>query len=222
MRKQSGKRGQYHYYRCAKKCDSGSTACKGVSIALAELDEIVLAAIEETAFEPKRLRKMTAALVARAAERNQLLAERLKTVDAEKRKAKKQIDELYARVSGGDIAFDGTLKDYIAGLQQKHQTLSQQAARLEAERSRPVELLDARQVDTFGQAVKAAPRNPDNRAFARAYVQTLVTEVMVSDHEIRITGPKAALVEQASMFAAKGELVPSFAQQWRARRDSNS
>jgi hypothetical protein len=165
---------------------------------------------------------LTTALVARASERTASLAERLKTVDAEKRKAKKQIDELYARVSGGDIAFDGTLKDYIAGLQQKHQTLSQQAARLEADRSRPVELLSASQVDVFGRAVKAALRNPENRAFARAYVQTLVSEVVVSNDKIRIKGPKAALIEQASIFAANGELVPSFAQQWRTTSDKTA
>lgn len=222
MRKQSGKRGQYHYYRCSKKCDSGATACAGVSIPMADLDSVVLAAIEETALEPKRLRKMTAALVARAAERNDALAERLKKIEGERRKTKKQIDELYARVGAGEIAFDSTLKDYTAGLQQKHETLTRQAAHLGAERSRPLEILSPERVEDFGRAVKAALRNPENRAFARAYIQTLVSEVTVSDREIRIKGPKAALIEQATLFTARGELVPSFAQQWRTRRDSNS
>ncbi len=221
MRKQSGKRGQYHYYRCSKKCDAGATACTGVSIPMDELDDIVLSAIEETALEPKRLQKMTRALVARASERNESLAERQKTIDGEKRKAKKQIDELYARVSAGDMAFEATLKDFIANLQQRHETLTRQAAHLAAERNRPLEMLSAEHVEEFAKAVKAALRNPENRAFARAYVQTIVSEVTVSDDEIRIKGPKAALIEQASLFAAKGELVPSFAQQWRTREDSN-
>lgn len=221
MRKQSGKRGQYHYYRCSKKCDAGATACNGVSIAMDELDDIVLSAIEETALEPNRLQKMTRALVARASERNESLAERQKTIEGEKRKAKKQIDELYARVGAGDIALDQTLRDFIANLQQKNETLSRQAAHLAVERSRPLEMLSPERVEEFGEAVKAALRNPGNRAFARAYVQTIISKVTVSDHEIRIKGPKAALVEQASMFAAKGELVPSFAQQWRTRKDSN-
>lgn len=122
---------------------------------------------------------------------------------------------LYARVGAGDIAMDQTLKDFIAERQQKYETLTRQAAHLAAERSRPLEMLRAERVEEFGAAAKAALRNPENRAFARAYVQTIVSEVTVTDDEIRIKGPKAALVEQASLFAAKGELVPSFAQQWR-------
>ncbi|MBI1365667.1 MAG: hypothetical protein GC153_06875 [Alphaproteobacteria bacterium] len=63
--------------------------------------------------------------------------------------------------------------------------------------------------------------NTDKRAFARAYVQALISDVTVSDREVRISGPKAALLHQTAMFAAKGELVLSFAQEWRARKDSN-
>jgi hypothetical protein len=222
MRKQSGKRGQYHYYRCSKRCDAGATACGGVSIAMGELDEIVISAIEETALEPKRLQKMTRALAARASERNEALAERQRKIDGEKRKVKKQIDELYARVGAGDITLDQTLKDFIAGLQQKHQTLARQAAHLAAERSRPLEMLATERVEEFGKAVKGALRNPENRAFVRAYIQTIVSEVTVSDDEIRIKGPKAALVEQAALYSAKGELVPSFAQQWRTMSDRNA
>lgn len=219
MRKQSGKRGQYHYYRCSKICDSGATACKGVSIAMGELDDIVLSAIEETALEPKRLQRMTTALVARASERNESLAERQKTIDGEKRKTRKLIDQLYARVGAGDIALDQTLRDFIAGMQQKYETLTRQAAHLAAERSRPLEMSSPERVDEFSEAVKAALRNPENRAFARTYVGTIVSEVVVSDDEIRIKGPKAALVEQAMLYSAKAELVPSFAQQWRTSKE---
>ncbi|MEZ5921943.1 MAG: zinc ribbon domain-containing protein [Parvularculaceae bacterium] len=214
-------RGRYHYYRC-RKSDSGATVCAGVAIAMAELDDAVLSAIEETALEPKRLQKMAHALVARAAERNQSLAERQKTLDGERRKAKKQIAELYARVGAGDIAMDQTLKDFIASLQQRIETLTRQAAHIAAERSRPIELLRPERAEEFGMAVKAALRNPENRAFARAYVNTLVSEVTVSDDEIRIKGPKAALIEQAAIYSAKGELVPSFAQQWRTMSDKNA
>ena len=221
MRKQSGKFGRYEYYRCSRKADSGPTACGGVSIAMGELDEIVLSAIEATVLEPKRLKRMTVALIARAGERNEALTDRLRKIDGEKRKAKKQIDELYARVGAGDIALDQTLRDFIANLQQKHETLARQAAHLAAERSRPLEMLSPERVEEFGSAVKAALRNSENRSFARAYVQAIVSEVTVSDDEICIKGPKAALVEQAALYSAKGELVPSFAQQWRTQEDSN-
>ncbi|MFZ5616943.1 MAG: recombinase family protein [Pseudomonadota bacterium] len=222
MRKQSGKYGRYEYYRCSKKADSGTTACKGVSIPMRELDEIVLGALEETVLEPKRFHKMTEALVSRAGERNEALSERLKKLDGEKRRTKKQITELYDRIGAGDLKFDATLKDHIEGLQLKHETLTRQTAHLKAERSRPLEMLSAERVGEFGTAVKAALRNPDNRQFARAYVQTLVSEVVVADDAIRIKGPKAAIAQQAAAFSARGELVPSFAQQWRAMSDKTA
>jgi len=44
--------------------------------------------------------------------------------------------------------------------------------------------------DPQRKLVSAALRSADNRAFARAYVQALVSDVTVTDREIRIEGPK--------------------------------
>jgi len=109
LRKLSGKSRAYHYYRCSKKFESGAEACKGVSIAMGELDDIVLGALEETVLEPKRLRKMTGALVSRAIERNEALAARQKQLDGERRKAKAQVAELYRLLGTGELQMDATL-----------------------------------------------------------------------------------------------------------------
>jgi len=53
---------------------------------MAELDDIVLTTLEDTVLAPKRLRKMTQALVARASEKNEALSARRKKLDGEKRK----------------------------------------------------------------------------------------------------------------------------------------
>ncbi len=222
MRKLSGKSGTYHYYRCSKKFESGKAACKGVSVPMEELDEIVLGALEDTVLKPNRLRKMTEALVSRASERNEAFASRRSQLDGERRQAKRQVSELYRLVGTGEMSMDATLSAHVKGLQVKVETLNRQIAHLDRERSLPVESIGAEAVEGFGKAVSAALRNPDNRAFARAYVQALISDVTVSDREVRISGPKAALLHQTAMFAAKGELVPSFAQEWRTRRDSNS
>jgi len=219
MRKQSGKYGQYHYYRCSKKSDAGETACKGVSIAMGELDDIVLSALEETVFEPKRLRRMTQALVARASEKNEALGARLNALDGEKRRIKKSVDTLYQHIGDGTMEMDATLTQHLKALQNRHALIKQQIAHLEHQRNLPVELIDRETVDRFSAAAKAALRNQDNREFARAYVQAIVSDVIVSDEEVRIAGPKAALAQQTAAFAAKGELVPSFAHEWRAPRE---
>ena len=221
MRKQSGKRNQYHYYRCSTKCDSGKTACKGVSIPMGELDGIVLSALEDTVLKPKRLRKMTEALVARASEKNEALAARRRKLDGEKRKTVKSLNELYSRIGEGVIILDGTLQQHLKGLQDRAETLKRQIAFIDNERSLPVKRIGDDKIDAFGKAVKSALRDPDNRSFARAYVGTIISEVVVTDEEVRIKGPKAALLHQTAAFAARGEIVPSFTQEWRPREDSN-
>jgi site-specific DNA recombinase len=222
MRKQSGKYGKYHYYRCSRKCDSGKTACKGVSIPMAELDDIVLTTLEEIVLKPQRLRKLTEALVSRASEKNEALSARRKKLDGEKRKTVKSLNELYDRIGAGTVAFDATLQQHLKGLQDRAETLKRQIIHIDQERSLPVERIGDEKVDAFGKAVKTALRNPGNPAFARAYVETIISEVVVTNDEVRIKGPNAALMQQTMAFATRGELVPSFAQQWRAGEDSNS
>ena len=221
MRKLSGKSGQYHYYRCSKKADAGQTACKGVSIPMQELDDIVIDALEGSVLAPKRLRKMTEMLVARAHERGQSAKERRKQLDGEKRKAEAQVSNLYDMVGSGELSMDGTLSAHIRDQQEKVERLKRQIALLDQERSTPVDKLSDKAVEKFGNAVSQALRNPDNRQFAKAYVRTLVSKIEVGEKEIRISGPKDAIAHQAMSFAASGELVPAFAQEWRTQEDSN-
>lgn len=221
LRKLSGKRGAYHYYRCSRRFESGATACKGVSIPMRDLDAIVLDAIEATALAPVRLRKIAEALVARAGDRNAALDTRRRSLDGERRKAHAQVLELHRVAGTGAVAMDATLAGHVKALQDKVETLTSQIAGVEAERAASLERLTDGAIEAFARAASAALRDPGNPTFARTYIRALVSDVTVSDSEIRISGPKAALLHQAALFAAKGELVPSFAQDWRTRRDSN-
>jgi DNA invertase Pin-like site-specific DNA recombinase len=222
LRKLSGKRGTYHYYRCSKKFESGASACTGVSIPMGELDGLVLDAIEATALAPTRLRKLAEALASRAAVRNAALTARLRALDGERCKAKAQVAKLYSLIGSQALAMDATLAAHVKALQDKADALNRQIARLDAERAASLEHLTDEAIEAFGRAASAALRNPDNPAFARAYIQAVVSEVIVSDSEVRISGPKAALLHQAALFAANGELVPSFAQDWRTRSDKTA
>ncbi len=222
MRKLTGKSGRYQYYRCSRKADSGVSACNGSAIPMAELDGIVLDAIEDRILDPKRLKELTEALVSRASERTGALNSRRKALEGEKQKAAGQVKELYRLIGSGELAMDSTLSAHIKGLQDKVATLTRQIAFLDAERYSPVEALSDEAIAGFGKAVSTALRNPANRGFARAYVQALVSRIEVSEREIRISGPKAAIAHSAALFATKGELVPALAQEWRTRRDSNS
>lgn len=221
MRKLSGKSGKYHYYRCSRKADSGTSACRGTAIPMADLDGIVLDAIEDKILEPKRLKKLTETLVSRASERAGALNTRRKALEGDKQKAAAQVKELYRLIGSGELSMDATLAAHVKSMQEKVERLTRQIAFVDAERSSPVETLSDEAVAGFGKAVSAALRNPANRGFARAYVQALISRIEVSDREIRISGPKAALAHGAALFAKKGELVPALAQEWRTQEDLN-
>lgn len=60
-----------------------------------------------------------------------------------------------------------------------------------------------------------------NRQFAKTYVRALVSKIEVGEKQIRISGPKDAIVHQAMSLDASGEFVPAFAQKWRTGEDSN-
>lgn len=124
MRKLTGKSGRYQYYRCSRKADSGASACRGSAIPMAELDGIVLDAIEDKILEPKRLRKLTETLVSRASERAGALNSRRKALEGEKKKTKAQVTELYRQIGMGALAMDATLSAHIKGLQEKVATLA--------------------------------------------------------------------------------------------------
>ena len=221
MRKLTGKSGRYQYYRCARKSDAGAAVCKGSSIPMEELDEAVISALETKILAPQRLQKLTENLVARAADQTVFLSERRTQLDGDKRKAKAQVTKLYGLVGNGEIEMDVTLAAHIKVLQDKVETLTRQIAYLDQQRSLPVRALSNKQVEQFGRAVSTAIRDRSNPAFAKAYIKALVSNVSVGKEQIKISGPKVAPAMHAGHFAARGELVPGFAQEWRSGEDSN-
>ena len=99
--------------------------------------------------------------------------------------------------------------------------LKRQIAFIDRERSLPVERIGDENVDAFRKAVRSALRSTDNPAFARAYIGTIVSDVIVTEDEVTVRGPSAALMAQTAAFAERGELAPSFAQEWRATLDED-
>lgn len=57
MTLRTGKGGRYRYYTCSIKARQGGTACKGRSIPMDKLDNLVAGHIEERLLQPERLGK---------------------------------------------------------------------------------------------------------------------------------------------------------------------
>jgi site-specific DNA recombinase len=60
-------------------------------------------------------------------------------------------------------------------------------------------------------------------AFRRAYVRLFVDEIVLSDGEISLSGPKDSLARSAAIgtLPPTGDMVPSFVRKWRPVGDSN-
>jgi hypothetical protein len=92
-------------------------------------------------------------------------------------------------------------------------------ASLSRKRDIPAHVLSPKNVTRFSDALRAKLRD-NNPAFRKSYLRTFIKRVEVGEKEIRISGPKAALL---SGLAADTGAVPSFAPEWWwTRSDANS
>lgn len=69
MTLRTGKGGQYRYYTCCTKARQGGTGCKGRSIPMEKLDNLVAGHIEEQLLQPERLEEVLASVLDRRQER---------------------------------------------------------------------------------------------------------------------------------------------------------
>ena len=220
MKIQTGKGGQYRYYKCRSCMDKGKAACKGVTIPEAKLDEIVLESLCEHVITPERMGAAIEMLIARSEIRTKDLAGRLKALSKEKREVEKQLKNLYVLASDG-IEMDGSLRSHLKGLQDRREQLIKQISGLERQRDLPVRKLSKERREIIAQKIRQRLLHPDDPGFRRAYLRLMVTRVEVSDEEIKITGPNAALADAAMGEERPDGPVLSFEREWCPRSESN-
>ena len=69
MTLRTGKGGRYRYYTCSTKARQGETGCKGRSIPMEKLDNLVAGHIEDRLLQPERLEEVLASVLDRRQER---------------------------------------------------------------------------------------------------------------------------------------------------------
>ena len=70
MTLRTGKGGRYRYYTCSIKARQGETGCKGRSIPMEKLDNLVAGHIEDRLLQPERLEEVLASVLDRRQERD--------------------------------------------------------------------------------------------------------------------------------------------------------
>ncbi|MGV3575229.1 MAG: recombinase family protein [Devosia sp.] len=220
MMLRTGKSGQYRYLTCAKSATEG-TGC-GHSIRMDKVDEIVIHAVEEQVFAPDRLIPILQAMIDRTGDTRQQLESEIDRQRAAVADAKSRLDRLYDAIEAGLAELgDARFKERIdlAKLQIREGSANLDTLR---QRNNAKAEISSAMVKRFSSEIRRRLRDA-NPAFRRNWLHLFVSKVVIGKDRIQICGPKDQLLKAISEEDhCVRAMVPTFARDWRARRDSNS
>ena len=225
MTLRTGKGGRYRYYTCSIKARQGETGCKGRSIPMEKLDNLVASHIEERLLQPERLEEVLASVLDRRQDRTDRRRAQLVELNQRAAETELRLKRLYDAIESGiaDLA-DPALKDRIAGLK-----AIRDQARADAERAQATLESSANQSITPDMVRKFASTARERIRIAgggyrRDHLRALAQRVEVAEHEVRIMGSKSDLLRTltaASIAKSATPGVRSSVPKWRPVGDSN-
>ncbi|WP_279482792.1 recombinase family protein [Aureimonas sp. SK2] len=209
----------YAYYTCASRAQRGPTVCRGNSIPMAHLDDLVLTALQERLFAPERLAEVLSALVARRAARAEAVDARLVALQTEVATAEDKLRRLYKLVEDGMADLDDILRDRIAILKGERERAQAAFERARAQ-SGGHAAIDPEKVAAFGKLMREVLSSTDTPA-RKAYLRAILGAVEVDTATVRITGSRDVLHAAIADAPAARDVVQFTGPKWRARKDSN-
>ncbi len=220
LRTGTSKSGAVHkYYTCSTCARQGKTACKGRSIPMQKLDDLVTEHLAERLFQPERLIATLASVASRRAEKALEVDRRVAALQTEVTEAEEKLKRLYKMVEDGVTDLDEILKERLGSLKLDRERARTALDRIKSQAAAPT-AFDSEAIERFGRAMRENIASGDI-PFRKAYIQSVVDRIEVDDGIVRIIGDKSTL-EQAiagKMVAAGG--VRRCVPKWRTRRDSN-
>lgn len=221
LRTGTSKNGTVHrYYTCSNAARSGKSVCLGRSIRMDRLDDLVTENLSECLFTSERLAEMLASVAAGRAAKAAEVDGRIIRLQGELTETETRLKRIYTMVEDGIAELDDILRDRIAALKLDRDRLQASLDRVRTH-AVPATAIPQSMIDEFGRMMR---ENITTGVipFRKAYLKSVVHEIVVDDNQIRIVGSKHA-VERAITGSEKFYAgVRSFERKWRARRDSNS
>lgn len=190
----SGKGEQYRYYTCSTTARQGKTGCRGRTIAMDELDSVVVSHIEDRLLASERLEELLSGLLKRRDEHAERLKGRIVELRRQAADADAKLSRLYEAVENGLAELDDSnLKGRIAELKRIRDSARADADRAESREDGEANRLTPELLHRFGVEARKKLRGEDG-SFRRSHLQALVQRVVVSDDEIRLEGSKPRLL----------------------------
>jgi site-specific DNA recombinase len=221
MTLRTGKGGRYRYYACHNAMNKGKSACRGRSIPMADLDNLVLGEVEQKILAPERLEVLLSALIARAKNRTQDDAAKAQRLRKALAVTEGKIERLYGALAEGTVKDTDLFRKSLSRIEAERDEALRLIGSLEQQRSVPKQLLSRKNLARFAIAARERLHAEDAR-LRKGYVRQIVERVEVADGTITVRGSKAALASGLLPPAEDGAgEVPRFVPEWWAVTDSN-
>jgi len=220
LRTGTSKNGRVHrYYTCSVAARSGKSECKGRSIRMDTLDELVVRDLSDRLLTSSRLAEILAAISLNRSRKAAEVDGRIVRLQGELTETEERLKRIYTMVEDGIAEMDDILKDRISSLKMDRERIQTSLARVKTH-AIPASDIPPSVVEEFGRKMRENITSGDI-PFRKAYLQSVVDEVEVGDDRIRIIGSKAAVENAISGRKKISAGVRSFERKWRTRQDSN-
>ncbi len=225
MTLRAGKGGRYRYYTCSIKARQGETGCKGRSIPMDKLDNLVAEHIADRLQQPERLEEVLASVLDRRQERAERRRQHIAELNKRAAETDLRLKRLYDAIEAGVADLDDpALRERIAGLKAIRDQAQADAARAAATlESSAQQAVTPQLVQRFARTARERIRI-DGGGYRRDHLRALAQRVEVADREVRIIGSKNNLLQTLTAAAGVKPATPgvrSSVLMWRRERDSN-
>jgi site-specific DNA recombinase len=208
----------YRYYTCSSAMRIGETACKGRSIPMDKLDQLVTEHVADRILVPDRLEALLQSVADRRLKTDAEVQAHIETLRREAGNAEDKLRRLYKLVAEGLTDLDDLLKEQIAKLKADRDKALSALERIASQG--PSARLDADKIARFGILMREKITEGEI-PFRKAYLRSLIEAVEVDDKIIRIHGSKRILERAVLADQARHPGVRSFVRDWRAQGESN-
>jgi len=198
----TGKSGRYRYYTCSIAARQGATGCKGRSVPMPKLDDLVANHLEQRLLHPERLEAVLEGLLDRRHERLQRRQQHATELRKKAAEASARLKRIYDAIESGVAELDDPdLRERVVELK----ALRDQA-QVDAERA--TQALDGlgreitpTQIGRMASAARERIRLPGG-GYRRDHLRALAQRVEVAEGEVRIMGSRSNLLR--TLVAAGG------------------
>ena len=203
MTLRTGKGGRYRYYTCSTKARQGETGCKGRSIPMDKLDDLVVDHLESRLLQPERLEEILASVLDRREERLERRHEHIAELNKRAAETELRLKRLYDAIESGVADLDDpALKERIVGLKALRDQAKADAERTQAAlESSGQQAVTPQMISLFAQKARERMRL-DGGGYRRDHLRAFAQRVEVADEEIRIMGSKNTLLR--NLIASSG------------------